>query len=105
MRKPIRVQTKSPNDKLDDKSRVNYGKLYSIDAKRDLKVYDFGSVHEMFIDAFRESFSKVWDQVVAQGDPYQDGLDDDENSGADDQDKGGHAAKKDSVDDEGSETE
>lgn len=117
MLNPIRVKPKSSKDGLDTISRVNYGKPHSIDVRRALKVYDLGDVHQSSMKDFRMSFKDVCSKIVAQRsiyqngqvepqrDKYQDGLDDDENSGADDQDRGGHSAENDSNDELGSETE
>jgi hypothetical protein len=90
-------------DNLDFMARVNYGKPHSIYARSTLDAYDFGDVRRDSMRSLLRDFLETGSrnetiskndfgsEVEAESrDPYQDGVDDDENSGADDQDRFGH---------------
>ncbi len=44
----IRVLAKNRGDKLRRESRINFGKVYTVE--HNCKVYDFGDVHQDYID-------------------------------------------------------
>lgn len=56
----IRVKTKSKGDKLNQFSRVNYGKIYTVE--HNVKVYDFGDVHKDYIARLRSQWRYVMDR-------------------------------------------
>lgn len=64
---PIRMLAHSPNAKLDPLSRVDLGKLYTVEHK--VKVYDFGQVHRNSMQSFIGSWNTVCKQV--QKDHYE----------------------------------
>lgn len=57
---PIRVKAKNRGDKLQRESRINFGKVYTVE--HNCKVYDFGDVHPDYID----NLSQCWRWVLTQ---------------------------------------
>ncbi|KAF2268654.1 kinase-like protein [Lojkania enalia] len=82
MREPIKIQTRTDLEEMSPESRINYGKIYTVE--HNVKVYDFGDVDADFIGKFREHFDEIWkiqspvvkgaihhDYYVEQEDPYR----------------------------------
>ena len=55
---PIRVDTNRREDKLDSMSRLNFGKIYTVE--HNLKVKDFGVVNPKSIKDLLYQFGEVW---------------------------------------------
>ena len=53
----IRVKGNTNNDVLDQRSRINFGKMYTIE--HNCKVYDFGDVHKDFLNLLTENWRYV----------------------------------------------
>jgi len=53
----IRVKGNTKNDVLDGKSRINFGKMYTIE--HNCKVYDFGDVHKDFLKLLTQNWRYV----------------------------------------------
>jgi hypothetical protein len=58
MLESIRVVPKSRTDKMDELSRVNFAKIYTVE--HNVKVYDFGDVHERYKHILKQQFRLVW---------------------------------------------
>jgi hypothetical protein len=63
MLQPIRVVPKAKDTKLDTMSRINFAKIYTVEAN--IKVFDFGDVHE---DSLSDLVHQ-WKQVLDLGLP------------------------------------
>lgn len=59
---PIRVVPDDPSEKLDEMSRIDFGKIHSI--YYNLKVKPFGTVHPKSIRALMTQFDNVWEKTV-----------------------------------------
>jgi hypothetical protein len=81
MLNPIRVRPRKRTDKMDPMSRLNYSKMYTVE--HNVKVYDFGTVHENFLHVFKKQFAWAWQFEPESSD------DDDEDDDDDDEDGGG----------------
>ena len=55
---PIRIVPDQPTDKLDSMSRIDFGKIYTI--QHNIKVKPFGNVHERSRGALFTQFNNVW---------------------------------------------
>ena len=62
---PIRVNPDNPADKLDDNSRIDYGKVHTI--QHNIKVQSFGQVHPKSLNALLHQFRNVWADPSASG--------------------------------------
>ncbi|KAF2415379.1 hypothetical protein EJ08DRAFT_571302, partial [Tothia fuscella] len=58
MRRPIKVRPKAHTDKLDDMSRINFAKIYTVE--HNVKVYDFGKVDPEDEHALLSNFNDIW---------------------------------------------
>ncbi|QDS69396.1 hypothetical protein FKW77_004708 [Venturia effusa] len=79
MLSPIRVRANKRIDKLEHMSRLNYAKVYNVE--HNVKVYDFGVVHEGYMDILCHQFNSVWVLQVppaAVTDPVEDEEDEDD---------------------------
>lgn len=54
----IRINTDNPTDKLDVMSRIDYGKVYTI--QHNIKVQPYGEVHPRSLNALLHQFRNVW---------------------------------------------
>jgi hypothetical protein len=54
----IRVRGRSRRDELNAFSRVNFAKIYTVE--HNVKVFDFGDVHEDYRDLLLHNFNSVW---------------------------------------------
>lgn len=54
----IRVRPKRKTDKMDVMSRLNYSKMYTVE--HNVKVYDFGTVHEKYLHTLKKQFEWAW---------------------------------------------
>lgn len=54
----IRVQPKHPGETLDDMSRINFAKVYTVE--HNVKAYDFGDVVSRDRHLLREQYREVW---------------------------------------------
>jgi len=78
---PIRVRGNTHNDRLDARSRINFGKMYTIE--HNCKVYDFGNVHEDYLSLLIRNWHYVLKRDITgmeedDKDEYDDGDDDDD---------------------------
>jgi hypothetical protein len=64
MRLAIRVEPNSRQDRMDTRSRLHYGKLYTIE--HNVKVYDFGMVHRDYLRAFWSQWRDVMFGTVSE---------------------------------------
>jgi hypothetical protein len=85
MMKEIRVVTTDRRDKLDEMSRINYQKIYTVE--HNAKVYDFGTVHKNHLRIFYAQWMFVL-QHDSERNPDMPGRGGDEESDGDD---GGYA--------------
>ena len=60
---PIRVDTDDPSDKLDGVSRLDYGKVHTI--QHNIKVKSFGKVNPKSMNALIHQFGNVWSSLPA----------------------------------------
>lgn len=60
MLKPIRVIPRDRRNNTDEKSRINYGKIYTVE--HNVKVYDFGDVALDSLFRLRNSWKRVLDE-------------------------------------------
>jgi hypothetical protein len=60
MMAPIRVRPASKQGKLDPLSRINFGKIYTVE--HNVKAYNFGDVHEDFIKTLKVQWKYVLDR-------------------------------------------
>ena len=90
---PIRVLAKNRGDKLRRESRINFGKVYTVE--HNCKVYDFGVVHQDYIDNLIACWRWVLTRNTADTGrgansagtfPEDDGDDDDDEDDDDDDD-------------------
>ena len=58
---PIRVVPDNPTDKLDDESRIDFGKVHTI--HHNIKVKAFGMVHPKFMAALTSQWFNVWQNI------------------------------------------
>jgi hypothetical protein len=58
MREAIRVKPIDKLHKLDIMARINFSKIYTVE--HHVKVYNFGIVHDEFMDLFQRHFETVW---------------------------------------------
>ena len=58
MMEPIGVKATVHGERLDKMSRINFGKIYTVE--HNVKVYDFGNVKPSSIRLFVLNFEKVW---------------------------------------------
>jgi len=58
MLQPIRVVSNKKTDTMESMSRVDFGKIYTVE--HNVKVYDFGRVHESQRAFFKAQFNYVW---------------------------------------------
>jgi hypothetical protein len=58
MRPPIQVVGRERGAKMDTMSRVNYRKIYTVE--HNVKVFDFGNVHQDDIENLVSNFNNVW---------------------------------------------
>jgi len=101
MLQPIKVVPKTRSDKLQAESRINFGKVYTVE--HNCKVYDFGNVHPDYVEHLVTCWRWVLTQNTGQGesslgrsqkerehddddDDDDDDYDDDDNDGDDDDD-------------------
>lgn len=56
--RPIRVVPDEPRDRLDPVSRIDFGKIHTI--QHNIKVKAFGMVHQHAMDALLTQFTNVW---------------------------------------------
>jgi len=61
MMEPIGVKTTVHGERLDKMSRINFGKIYTVE--HNVKVYDFGNVKPSSIRLFVLNFEKVWNII------------------------------------------
>lgn len=61
MMEPIGVKTTVHGERLDKMSRINFGKIYTVE--HNVKVYDFGNVKPSCIRLFVLNFEKVWNII------------------------------------------
>jgi hypothetical protein len=86
MLSPIRVKPVKRIDKLDKMSRLNYAKVYNVE--HNVKVYDFGVVHEGYMGILGHQFNTVWGlQVPASSINNNDEDDDDDEDEDDDEEE------------------
>ena len=64
---PIRIDTDDPTDKLDVFSRLDYGKVHTI--QHNIKVRSFGKVNPKSMNALRHQFGNVWNSEPDLGEP------------------------------------
>lgn len=64
---PIRVIADNPTDKLDDESRLDLGKVSTI--QHNVKVKPFGNVHPSSMDALISQFQNVWSDGAQSATP------------------------------------
>lgn len=57
MLSPLRVQPRQRGDRLNDLSRINYGKIYTVE--HNVKVYEFGDVHKGSLKRLIKNFRFV----------------------------------------------
>jgi hypothetical protein len=67
MRSPIRVKATRKSDRLDEMSRINYAKIYTVE--HNVKVYDFGQVHSEDEWILTSNFNDVWFSGKEKGAP------------------------------------
>lgn len=70
MRSSIRVVRLNKEDRLDDRSRINYGKMYTVE--HNVKVYNLGDVHKDYLQELRESWKSVLDEEYENSNPNED---------------------------------
>lgn len=58
MLQPVRVVSNRKTDTMESRSRVDFGKIYTVE--HNVKVYDFGRVHETQRTFFKAQFNYVW---------------------------------------------
>ncbi|KAF2453988.1 hypothetical protein BDY21DRAFT_116516 [Lineolata rhizophorae] len=73
----IRVEPRDPSYSMDPLSRINFGKVYTLE--HNVKVYDFGKVHKDSRVALKQQFLDVW--VDKPSDDDGDEEDDDDDNG------------------------
>lgn len=56
--RPIRITTASPKDRLDDTSRIHFGKIYTVE--HNIKAKNYGEVHRESVEALMAQFQAVW---------------------------------------------
>lgn len=61
----IRITPKSRSEKLDSMSRINFAKMYTIE--HNVKVYNFGDVHDNFVDLLRHQWKYTLEREVDGG--------------------------------------
>lgn len=61
MLEPIRVMPTDPNAMMDPLSRLNFGKVYTVEYN--VKVSDFGDVHSSSITNLERQFLYVWNKA------------------------------------------
>jgi hypothetical protein len=71
MLEPIRVVSIKKTDTMDPMSRVDFSKIYTVE--HNVKVYDFGSVHEEERAFLRHQFNWVWRIREDDGDDSEEG--------------------------------
>ena len=64
---PIRVEPDSPEDKLDPLSRIDYGKVHTI--QHNIKVQSFGQVHPRCLNSLVHQFRNCWNEQPELRDP------------------------------------
>lgn len=57
MRTPIRIDPKNPGDRMEPASRLNYGKMYTVE--HNVRVYDFGMVRPEYIATLTGNWGQV----------------------------------------------
>jgi hypothetical protein len=87
MRPPIRVRPKKQGDRMNEMSRVNYAKVYTVEHY--VKTLDFGNVHPKSLHVFISNFRDVWSPpdpspIAVQGDSNSEEEDKDEEENNDD---------------------
>jgi hypothetical protein len=85
MLSPIRVRPNKKIDKLDKMSRLNYAKVYNVE--HNVKVYDFGVVHEGYMGILSHQFNTVWGLQVPTATPTNAAADEDDNGEEDEEDE------------------
>lgn len=89
MLRPIKVRPRDRRDRMEPMSRVNFGKIYTVE--HNVKVYDFGDVERNDLHRLRSQ----WKDVLRQ--EWEDETDDEdtipeENEGeTEEEDDGGYA--------------
>lgn len=73
---PVEVKRKSKSDQLDEMSRINYDKIYTVE--HNCKVYEVGDIHPSSMKRFLRNFQAVWNQGKSCG--ASDGEESDEES-------------------------
>lgn len=56
--KPIKVKPKTPRDKLQPQSRINYAKIYTVE--HNVKVFFIGEISDSSKRRFMTDFDVVW---------------------------------------------
>lgn len=75
----IRVNSAKPTDIMDPMARLNYIKMYTVE--HNVKVYNFGKVHDDFLETMKHQWNWVWQQgeeTVENNDEISSDDDDDE---------------------------
>jgi hypothetical protein len=68
----IRVKGNTLNDRLDPRSRINFGKMYTID--HNCKVYDFGDVHRDYLSILTANWRFVLKRDIAGREEQTEGV-------------------------------
>lgn len=104
MQPSIRVKPRTRSDRMDEMSRVNFAKIYTVE--HNVKVFEFGDVRPEFMKRLLKNFVAVWDiaefrneeasgdeqeEGAGQGDSAEDNDDDDDNDYDDDTTGGSEA--------------
>jgi hypothetical protein len=58
MLEAIKVKPEKKGDPMDQLSRVNFGRIYTVE--HNVKVYDFGQVHRKYQHILEAQFNQVW---------------------------------------------
>jgi hypothetical protein len=70
LRKPIRMLAKSPREKLDEMSRIQYAKYYTVE--HNLRVLIIGKIDEKHERRFLTSLGEVQDLMIGMNPPDED---------------------------------
>jgi hypothetical protein len=80
----IQVKQRDPREKMFPASRINFGKLYTVE--HNVKVYDFGDVRRSSLSALVKQWKWVFDNNL-QGNAPESNPDRDDNGGGEDEEE------------------